>query len=740
MTAYRLPLTFLVALPLAVAACGGEGLSLPPEGEAADIEILEGGENQSARINEELPEALLVRVTDSRGQPVPGAEVVFTFPDGAEAGVALPGSARTDADGLATAKLKLGTRAGTYNGIAEVPVAEGVTPVRDTFTVTSRAADAAGIRLVSGNPQTGVVNSPLSLPLVVEVNDIEGNPIPNIPIQWTAEGGGSVSETANVTGPNGQASVSRTLGPTAGPQTTVARAEVAGSPITFTHTATAGSAAGITKAGGDNQSAGAGTKLALPLIVEVRDGLGNPIVGRAVTWVVGTGGGSVTPLESTTDAQGRASTEWTLGPAAGPNTVNAVASGVGNVTFTATATAGSPSAANSEVSASPSTITAGSGQSTITVVVRDGSNNPVAGASVTLASTGGGNSFTPASASTAANGVATFTFSSTVAEVKTITATAGGVTISDQATVTVQKTSSSIAITDEGPDPSTVGQPIEIEFVVTGSGGTPTGEVVVTMTNGPETCRATLTDGRGSCVLTPATAGPASNNNRRTITATYNGDAQFSGDTDSENHRVIPAGPSSTTTTITGDTPEPSDAGAPVTVSFTVTSGSGTPSGTVEVTAEGGGSCSATVAQGSCQLTPVAAGQVITLTARYQGGSGFSASEDTEEHTVNAAPTNTPPNAVPDGYLSASDQELRVETRAVGVLGNDTDSDGPAELIARNPSTPSQGTVTLNSDGTFVYTPNAGALGGDSFTYEAFDGAAASTATVTITFTGLRLK
>jgi PKD repeat protein len=125
--------------------------------------------------------------------------------------------------------------------------------------------------------------------------------------------------------------------------------------------------------------------------------------------------------------------------------------------------------------------------------------------------------------------------------VKIITATAAGVTLNDQPTITVQKTASTVEIMDDEPDPSTVGEPITVEFRVRGSGGMPTGEVVVTLSGGEETCRGTLTDGNGSCELTPTAAGPGGNNNRRVITATYGGDARFSGGTDTDNHRVNPA-------------------------------------------------------------------------------------------------------------------------------------------------------------------------------------------------------
>ena len=155
----------------------------------------------------------------------------------------------------------------------------------------------------------------------------------------------------------GETSVQRTLGPTAGPQTTSAASDpsvvLAGSPLIFTHTATAGSAARVTVVSGNGQQAAPGATLPAPLVVQVLDADNNPIVNAAVAWVVGTGEGSVNPTTSNTDDQGRASTQWTLGPDPGRNTVSAVVSGVGVAGFTATATAPKTSSSISIVSHQP---------------------------------------------------------------------------------------------------------------------------------------------------------------------------------------------------------------------------------------------------------------------------------------------------------------------------------------------------------------------------------------------------
>jgi len=688
------------------------------------------GNAQQGRVGETLEDPLVVLVTDTQGRPVVNANVVFTVADGAVAGEAVPGSKTTDANGLASVALKLGSRAGAVTGVAEVPVPEGTTPVQAPFIATSLPANANVIALVSGNEQTGTINTALAEPLVVQVTDASGNPISGVAVEWSVAGGGSVSATTTLTGADGRTSVTRTLGPTAGQQTALATATgLVGSPVTFTHTATAGTATGVVKVSGDNQSGSPSTQLALPLVVQVLDAASNPIPNRAVTWVIGTGGGSVAPENTTTDAQGNASTQWTLGPAVGPNTVNAVVSGVGTATFSATATAGQPSASNSTVAASPDQITVTSGSSTITVTVRDAANNPVSGVSVSVASSGSGNTISPASSPTASNGVATFTFSSTVAEVKTITATAGGVTITDQATITVVKAASTTRITRDEPDRSTSGETVRVEFTVTGAGGPPTGTVTITASGGGESCSAPVATGQCDVVLvTPG--------NPRILTATYSGDDRFNGSSDTENHRVDPLPAASTTTTITSDTPDPSDPGALITVNFTVTSSGGTPTGTVEVTDPLGGGCSASVAAGSCQYTPGGTG-TRTITATYQGSSGFTGSADTEGHTVTPPAANTPPTAG-DDFITTSSQII-TDVPAPGVLANDSDADnGPQTLIARNASDPPQGSVVLNPDGSFTYTPDATAVGSDSFTYEAFDGLVATTATVTLTFAAIR--
>jgi VCBS repeat-containing protein len=122
--------------------------------------------------------------------------------------------------------------------------------------------------------------------------------------------------------------------------------------------------------------------------------------------------------------------------------------------------------------------------------------------------------------------------------------------------------------------------------------------------------------------------------------------------------------------------------------------------------------------------------KTVTLTVTDDDGA---TDTETKQVTVTAAePENQAPVAQPDAYATpGAGQPLTVD--APGVLANDSDPDVGDNISAQNASDPAQGSVSLNSDGAFTYTPDVGATGSDSFTYEASDGSETTQATVTIT-------
>src|SRR5882724_3172895 len=99
---------------------------------------------------------------------------------------------------------------------------------------------------------------------------------------------------------------------------------------------------------------------------------------------------------------------------------------------------------------------------------------------------------------------------------------------------------------------------------------------------------------------------------------------------------------------------------------------------------------------------------------------------------VTVTPVNDPPVAVDDSVTTAEDTPILVP-----MLANDTDTENDP-LTAVIVSGPTHGTLTVNADGGYVYTPNGDYNGSDSFTYRANDGAANSNvATVNITVTAV---
>jgi len=89
---------------------------------------------------------------------------------------------------------------------------------------------------------------------------------------------------------------------------------------------------------------------------------------------------------------------------------------------------------------------------------------------------------------------------------------------------------------------------------------------------------------------------------------------------------------------------------------------------------------------------------------------------------------------VADDYNNAQEDEPLTVNAAQGVLSNDTDANNDDNLTASLDTDAKNGSVTLNKDGSFTYTPNKDFFGIDTFSYVANDGTADSApATVTIT-------
>ena len=128
---------------------------------------------------------------------------------------------------------------------------------------------------------------------------------------------------------------------------------------------------------------------------------------------------------------------------------------------------------------------------------------------------------------------------------------------------------------------------------------------------------------------------------------------------------------------------------------------------------------------------------VYTPTANYNGADSFTyrandsiADSDVATVSITVNPVNDAPVAVDDEYLVVKNEVLSVNVP--GVLSNDSDVEH-SPLTAILVSGPAHGTLTLNANGSFTYTPDTDYVGSDSFTYQANDGTTSGNiATVTI--------
>ena len=400
----------LLAALLALTRCGGE--STGPAGPRPSAMAAVSGDGQTDTAGRTLPQPLVVKVTTSAGAGVSGIAVSWAVTAGG--GSLSASSVTTDAQGQAAVTWTLGTVAGAGNNRVTATVA-GLAGSPVTFTASARADRPAQLAAVSGDNQTGTVGRQLAQPLVVAVRDRYGNPDSGVVVSWTVvSGGGALSALSTPTNAQGQASVTWTLGSAAGTTNNVAQASVAGltgSPVTFSVIAQPDAPSTIAIVSGDAQTATVAQSLASPLVVLVRDRYGNPVPAATVSWTAAAGSGSPSAPSSATDGQGHASTAWTLGTAAGTQTMTAQIGGPSGarVAFTATALPG-PAA---RLVASGGDAQTGPAGTTLpvryAVKATDAYGNGVRGVAVAWAVQTGGGTISPAAATTDSTGTSTAT-------------------------------------------------------------------------------------------------------------------------------------------------------------------------------------------------------------------------------------------------------------------------------------------------------------------------------------------
>jgi len=360
-------LPFLVAA-LALGACG-DVITGPSDSSGRVVRALQLGESNLV-IDEGATRTIAVTLLDQQRQPFqsPPEGLVLDWESSDET------VATVDAQGVVT-----GRRTGNARVTATLANVLGRPSVGADIEVRSSAKELV---LVSGNGQAGVVGTRLAEPVVVRVTSAAGAGIAGVTVSFIPEELGAPEPITVISDEEGFARLQWTLGTVAGTQTFVAT--LAGLPdvvVRFAVTAHAGEPHAVAVGRGDGQTGQVQAPLPAPVVARVADQYGNPVSGVTVQFAAPDGHGSAAPAVAATNAEGEASTSWTLGRVAGPMTLAATAEGLVPAQFTATARPGAPA----RVEVSPDSAAAGALGRNIqfTATVYDAARNVVPEAPLT---------------------------------------------------------------------------------------------------------------------------------------------------------------------------------------------------------------------------------------------------------------------------------------------------------------------------------------------------------------------
>jgi hypothetical protein len=206
----------------------------PPAGQL----VLTSGNNQTVAAGTQAGAPLVVQVQDAAGNPYTlGYQVDFAVVSGPAGTSVAPLTAVTDNQGFAQTVLTAGGSAGAVQVSASGTNLSG-SPVQFAATVTGGGGPgpADTIVIISGDNQTAPNGTALTNPLVVEVRDQAGVPVPGVTVSWSAVQG-SAAPSSSITDGAGRAQTVWTLGTNQTAQSLTASALTL-TPAVFNATAT----------------------------------------------------------------------------------------------------------------------------------------------------------------------------------------------------------------------------------------------------------------------------------------------------------------------------------------------------------------------------------------------------------------------------------------------------------------------------------------------------------------------
>lgn len=399
-------------------------------GQASTLEKV-SGDAQSAIAGTQLADSLVVRALDGNGQPVAGITVNWTATGGGNVSSA---STVSRADGRTGVRRTLGPTAGQQATTAALAGEGGATV---TFTSNAMVGTAGALRIEVQPASAAKSGAAFTRQPQLQLTDGNNNPV--------AQGGLAVSARIG-SGPAGASLIGSTTASTNSQGLAVfTNLGVSGPGGTYTLDFSGPEASGVTS-DPISVSAGDAVKLAMVTqppssvqqgatlspapVVRLEDASGNGVATSGIPITVSlTGSGTLSgTLTVVTDGNGRATFgDLAIGGATGDCTLLFAGNGLQSVASSTIQVASNPSGDRSSIEA-PASVEAGA-PAAVHVTVRDKNGTPLAGIAVTLSASGGENDITPASATTGSDGAATFTFSSTRAEAKSLSARAADVSI-----------------------------------------------------------------------------------------------------------------------------------------------------------------------------------------------------------------------------------------------------------------------------------------------------------------------
>ncbi|MFN0062614.1 MAG: Ig-like domain-containing protein [Myxococcaceae bacterium] len=500
--------TFSVSASVQGGAAPGTFALTNTAGAAASIAASPMSTPQATQAGAMFAVPLIATVQDTYGNPVSGVSVTFAPPGASPTAILSPGAVvATDASGNATVTALADGTLGGYTVDATAPGVAGTA----SFNLAHLATAPYSLSIVSGSPQSPTVANAFGAPLVVRVTDSSGSPVVGETVTFTVRSSGASAALVPASGVsdlNGEVQVTGTANTVAGSYGILAMLTAGASPVQFSITNLADVADSVAALGfATPQSTLVTTPYAIPLWVRVVDVHGNPVSGETVTYAAPGTEPTVTLSDATasTNAQGYAQVLAVASQTAGPLVVNASVVGIVNpAQFALQNLADDPWFVS---------VVSGSGQTTLAtqpfpspVVLRvtDVYGNPLTGVSVLLAVPGTGPSGTPSPTAPLTNAIGNAQFTLTANGVPgmfTLNASvAGGAApISVPFTIQAIPTSTSLAV---GPDTRTTDQPFTLTATVTGTVGTPTGQVTFVV-DGVPVGTATLNGGMAEITVDP---------------------------------------------------------------------------------------------------------------------------------------------------------------------------------------------------------------------------------------------